>query len=303
MAASKYNADTLLAGIKTRIILPDAYDRTYSDANIYRLADAEVISYIVPKIKKVREKYFVSPTYVPLVSDKQKYRIPYRSIGGAVNEVKLYNSQSKVFFDLPIYSSDEINSKDQSQPLGMVLEGPYLKLTRSPKSNMIESYDQLYIEMFVRPGILVPTNQAARVLSVSGNIVTVTGLPVAFSTAMEFDLIKDGGINDILEFDKAGTVSVNNSQITFPSTVPSELEINDWISLPGETPVANIPVDFYPLLEQRTAVKILEGLGDPNLQIAQQKAVEIEGMVMATIIPRVTEEEPIITQTIFRGWS
>ena len=145
---------------------------------------------------------------------------------------------------------------------------------------------------------------AAQVTGVSGSIVSLNQIPTGYAGTTKVDLIKNGGLNDIVEFDKViQSVDVNNSSITLTTAPDVDIEVGDWVSLAGTSPVANIPEDFYPLLEQRTVCKLLEALGDPKAQYSQQKADELEKYLIATIVPRIEEEEPLIVQHTFDGWS
>ena len=104
----------IINGIKVRMLLP-ASELTFTDAEILDLASAEVVSYIAPKIQQVRQSYFTAKTLVP-IDGKTRFRIPYRSIGGAIKEVKEFRSLDngqEVRRNLPLYGIGEIDGDTQ----------------------------------------------------------------------------------------------------------------------------------------------------------------------------------------------
>ena len=296
---AKRTADTVIAGAKVRTLLPGG-ELTYTNQELLNLATDEILSYIAPKIQQVRQSYFTAVIDVPIVKDVFKYRIPYRSIGGAIKEVKKKNSTTGSRLNLPLYSLGELNGRRENRSEGIAIDGAHLQLVGSQN---LDSYDILEITIYMRPSQLVPVNQAAQVVAINSLTVTVNTLPSSLLAGVKIDFIKSEGLNDIYAFDQPiQNIDAGNLAITFAS-LPDDIEVGDYIALAGETPVPNIPLDFYPLLEQRLAVKILEGLGDTQKsQAAQQKAQELETYLIATIVPRIEEEEPIIVQDIFDGF-
>jgi hypothetical protein len=134
--------------------------------------------------------------------------------------------------------------------------------------------------------------------ALAANQVEVSLIPSDFGTAATFSQTVDLNRNipgfESLKMDIQGDFNINTLIITFPSltTLPDQLSVGDWVCLAGETVNPQLPVELHPILAQRVAVKLLEGMGDSNnLQLAQGKLKEAEAAVLGLISNRV-EGEP-----------
>lgn len=130
---------------------------------------------------------------------------------------------------------------------------------------------------------------------------TLTAFPTHFSTTTVYDFVKGTSPNKIMAFDKtvastdstALTVTFNTSELQVlnpfdaSNTKTLELSVGDYIMKKEEAIVPQIPTELHPILSQRTAVKMLEALGDTEgMRNAQTELERMEYNAMTLIDAR-----------------
>ena len=130
---------------------------------------------------------------------------------------------------------------------------------------------------------------------------TVCPFPVHFSCTCVFDFVQGLSPNKILGFDRCvASLSLTLKTLTFNtsnlktldlfSITPKNLTfaVGDYITKAEETIIPQLPAELRPILAQRTAVKLLEALGDTEgMRNAQQELERMEFNVMSLIDNRV----------------
>jgi hypothetical protein len=135
--------------------------------------------------------------------------------------------------------------------------------------------DTLRMSYFVRPSSLVPTTECARITNISSNTLTLTP-PSGWSTSDTFDLVQ-GTSGFVLKGMDFSASQVNAGDIVLSGTVPTDLEVGDYVCLSGESCFPHIPADAHQLLVQLTVVSCLEAMGDQtNLAVAVQRAQSLK---------------------------
>ena len=138
---------------------------------------------------------------------------------------------------------------------------------------------------------------------------TVTPFPTHFSCALScciniqfcFDFVQGKSPSKIIGFDRAvasvdstaKTLTFNTSELTTVdlfSITPQQLnfEAGDYLMTAEESIVAQLPTELQPILAQRTAIKMLEALGDvEGMKMAQNELERMEYNAMTLIDNRV----------------
>ena len=130
---------------------------------------------------------------------------------------------------------------------------------------------------------------------------TLATFPTHFSTTCVFDFVQGLSPNKIIGFDRCvASVSSTNKTITFVlnqlttldlfSITPQQLtfDVGDYIMKAEETIVPQLPTELHPIIAQRTAVKMLEALGDvEGMKMAQNELERMEYNAMTLIDNRV----------------
>lgn len=281
-----YTTTALLNSIKTRAMVPTS-QQTFGDPDILALATEELKLGVVPFMMKNRSEYFVTYSDTPIVSGTSTYSIPTRAIGGKIKGASLVDSAGNILpfplidkADLPFF-----NNSNGGGRFSFYFEGNDVVLVPTPTSTPNLSIRFSY---YSRPGDLVQTTSAAQITSINSgaNQVTVSSLPTSITTSTSVDFIKGRPGFELRGMDR--TISlIASTTLTFSTSLPSSLAVNDWIALSEQSPIPQIPTELHPMLAQRTAIKILESLGDDQgLKLAQGKLQEMEQNALHLISPR-----------------
>lgn len=284
---AQYTTTTLLDDIRTGGMFPAASTALFTDADLLRLADREMQTGIVPLILGVREDYFSTYTDVAITSGAgtQDIRIPYRAIGGKLQNVALMGNGN----DWRYIPRLDVTCLENSNG-GFYVSGNVLTLW-NPIGNWNASSARL--SYFLRPNKLVLTTAVGVVATVTPatKVVTVTSAPAGWPTASApYDFVRAKPGYESLGIDQYATRS--STTLTFATALPADLAVGDYVCLPEESPVPQIPSEFHPVLAQRVICKALEAINDASgLGPAQAKLIEMQHAAMAMICPRVDGEQ------------
>jgi hypothetical protein len=151
----------------------------------------------------------------------------------------------------------------------------------------------------LRPGKLIQTEDCTTVGSETSGVITAgSTIPSTYTLLKTYDFIKANAGFDALGIGKAIS-AVDSTTMTFASTdVPAGLAAGDYICLADESPVPQIPIEFFPYLSQLTAIQILEGIGDyENASKLESKLPEMKHNALSMIAPRVKNRSKPITSS------
>lgn len=301
-----YTSDALIEDIKRRTFMPIS-QITFTDDDIIDFADEEIQVGIVPLLMSVREDYLVQFKDDPIDADIVSYPMHERAIVQKLKDVTVLdpNSSQQTPFEIsiPRLQSDQARTQQLNNYPGFYIRNNRVVL-QNPGAFSGQTLRQYY---FLRPSKLRSTINSSQITRVgpdtnspilAANQVEVSLIPTEYGTASTFnqtvDLVRGVPGFEILEMDAVGSFNINTLIVTFNNLteLPEQLQAGDWVSLAGESPVPQIPVELHPVLAQRAAIKVLEGMGDTNnLQLAQGKLKEMEKALLGLLSNRV-EGEP-----------
>jgi hypothetical protein len=153
------------------------------------------------------------------------------------------------------------------------------------------------------PARLCVTTDAAQIIAIIGNNVTLGGTTAVWTTNTYLDAIKNDVPHNYVT-DLSATQSLYSSPVplsaikptavagsvlTFDPAVIASLSVGDWLAPYAFSPfVQFIPYEFVPVLVQLTAMRCLEAAGDRAGQAAAtDKYKQIEADAINMISPRV----------------
>jgi hypothetical protein len=296
-------ADRLVSGVKKRIVMPSS-QALYDNDDILQFADDVIGSRMIPIMESVQQNYFVYVEEEELVGGTSVYSVPYRAIGRALRELKIKDANNNIRNLAQIALEDSQVYNMETLQVGFYFIGDKFRLVPDVPSN-IEPELTLMKWYRLPPNQLVQSSDAALVVSISGDNVTVADVPTNLEAGVEIDFIQGRSGNTIYEMDVA-IASVNGNIISFAAdAVPDDLRAGDYISLAQTSPVVNfIPNEAYSLLEGLTARRILQAIGDFDNadRIDQDNATEEKNLKMI-LEPRIDGEPTIIInrQGLVRG--
>lgn len=281
--------DAFLDRVKRRVTVP-SNQVLLQNTDILQMADSVLREQVVPLILSVNQNYFVYHTEVPVVDGQDVYPIPDRAIGRGLRNIKLQNGSDTSILDMSLIALEDAHLFNYSgYPISFYFRGDKLILVPVP----IGSAFTLLLDYDLQHSSLVTSSEAAKVVSVASNVVTVESVPSGIVTGTQIDFIQGKSGNTILGMDVANT-DVTGTQITFAldTDIPSDLVPGDYIAVAKETPVLMIPDDVEPLLQIWTCEQILYAIGDfDGAQLLASRAAKVEMNILKILAPRI-EGEP-----------
>jgi hypothetical protein len=274
----------LLASVRRRAGIPAAA-ATYTAAELLAIADEEIRSYLVPLLLKVREDYWLANQDIPLTSDALTYRIPYRAIGGKLSEVYVVDDRGHPT-NLPRIRYSDLVDTD----FGFYLDAGSVTLVTSD-GDPTRLGTSLRLSFYARPNALVETSAAGVVstFNPTARTITLTSAPASFTGRTIFDVVRSKPGFDFLAIDATGTLA--SDTITFSSALPHDLEVGDYVCLPEQSPVPQLPPEMHALLAQKVAVKVAESRQmTERLKSLREELVRMEADSSTLITPRVDGE-------------
>lgn len=303
-----YTATYLLADIKRRGQIPETSDGSYGIDDLLAMVSDEVQGYMTNLLMGVREEWFVRAYDQQLVGNQTVYAIPQRSIGSKLRQVligqdpnwlvvqRVEPKQSYGYY----YGFTPASFPNSGFGAGYIFQNTSISL-------LSVSYGGPTLRMlyFLRPNRVVAETACGLITNVNTatNQVTISAVPDngTFTSGTSFDFIRSYPGFDTLSFDQTGTIS--GSVLTFSGGLPTGLAVNDYVCLAGESPIPQLPVELHQLLAQRVVVKVLEGMGDPKVQFAQQMCEEQRKSALVLLTPRAEGDSRYCTNFHGPGWN
>jgi hypothetical protein len=249
--------DSFLEEVKRLITVP-ANQALMNDSQLLLMGDEASQSYVVPLLMSLRQEYFVTSYTQAVTSGVSTYPIPSRSVARTLRELKYVLTGARKQNLAQIALEDTQLWPNDGTVSGYHFKGDKIVLVGVPNV----STSSLEIWYYLQPSKLVKLSEAAKVVSVAADVVTVESVPSTFAAGVIVDFVQGISGNSNLGMDLAIT-SVAGTQVTFGAgVVPTDLVAGDYIALAGQTPVVQIPTEGVPYLTTKTCVRILNAIGD-----------------------------------------
>lgn len=282
---SLWDTSALIAKVRRVTFAPNSTTTGTADSDLLLYLTDELHSAIVPRLRKAAEEYFVTYMDTAITAGQATYPLPSRAVGSALRDLWLVDSQGQPKAG-PLGRSDigdvpRWGYIGTGSPQRFYLKGADAVLLPTPGA--AGDYLRMYFEIL--PGALCATSAAGVVTGFTATTVTISG--VTFSAATVVDFVKATPPFQTLGYD--ATVVSGTSTLTFAAgVIPATLAVGDYVCPRWKAPVAQIPVEFHPLLAQRTAVTVLKALGDTE-KLAAETAIlkEMQADAAGLITPRV----------------
>jgi hypothetical protein len=236
-----------------------------TDARILQIANNLIIEAVTSEVVTLRQEYFLTSTDMATVADQREYKIPKRSVGRTLRDLKMKSTSGlepgQVIRDMALISIEDSHLYGAaSNPHSFFFKGDKLVLVGDPSGN---EYLNIWYE--IKPNKLVSTSRMSTVVSIAGTTVTVDGVPSNITASSKVDFI-DGEeghwfVNDGTDIT---TLSITSTTIQFSDVddIPTDLKAGDYICTAQESGVFQFPDVVYPYLEALMADRILFSVGD-----------------------------------------
>lgn len=273
MAISQFKATTadLITSITSRGLVP-TNQNTYTTAQMLQIADEELQTGLLPLVLSTQEEYY--STYIDYVSPTLVLTLPERAIGGKLRAVNFL--RDTIQWPAPRIELEDVNSTFLPS---YYFRGNEIVFTQQPLYTVRMYYH-------IRPSHLIQTSECGRIASIdtATNSLTLSSVPSTYTTSQTFDVVSSTATAKVKALDQS-VVSIVGTVVTF--TALPTAAVGDYLCLSGQSPVIQLPYELIPVLAQRVAVKVLEGIGDMDgSKRAQEKLNEMEPRAFRLLEPR-----------------
>lgn len=231
------------------------------DTDILDIIDDVIMNKIVPEMVSLRQNYFITTSVQSLTEGVDTYPIPYRALGRTLMDLKLQDSSGEVRRDLSQINLEEIQQFTgiSDAPSGFYFLGDKLKVLPKPAN----TGDSLLMYWELPPAKGVTVGQAAKIISHTGDDITVESVPDDITVTTDVDLIegKQGYSTYAMDLD---ITAINGNTITFATGSLDDYTIvaGDYISVIETSPVVQLPRLVIPFVETLAGKRILQSIGD-----------------------------------------
>lgn len=269
-----YTNTTLLDQIKQRAAIPISQN-TFENQDILDLASEIIETELLPKILQAKQEFYV--TYDDIATTKESsdnyawIRIPSRAVGQSI---------------ISVCDPDDDTEIDRTD---YWVEGSKIYFNEGVSSETFR------IRYYLKPSKLVTLTSVATISAINSGTISVSAIPSDYTTADKYDFVRASPGYDSLAISKTCS-SISSPDMSFTaSDVPSELAVGDYVCMADESPVPQIPVEWFSYLAQLTAVQILESIGDNEAAtVAVKRLARMEKNVLSLISPRVEKKSKAI---------
>jgi hypothetical protein len=248
-------ADNLLTQIKLSGTVPENQE-LMTAPKILALADEEIAGVIVPLLDSTNQEFFVTQENETVSAGKSLYKIPYRAIGRKLRDLKIDDGSGNVRSVTLVTLEESQIYKQSGSVAGFYFMADKIAVVPTP----IASTEILQKFYNFRPSKLITTTNAGVVTGISGLTLTLSVVPMGFTPGYLVDLVGAKSGYQTLGYDIAVT-GVAGNQVTLAS-VPTDLEVGDYICQAEKSPVIQLPDDCFTFLVKLTTKRVLESVGD-----------------------------------------
>ncbi len=264
-----------------------------SDAEILELVDDEITSTLWPQLHAAQGDWHLARRDYTLVNGQALYRLPSR-VWGPIKEL-LYVDSAGVARDLSKINIAEIGRLSKNQrpmdgsPYYAYADGDSLGLFPVPQSTDFS----LRVIYYREPNAMCLAT-LARQITVVVDKQNFTLSSTIGSLGASVDFIGNGNAHQVIS-EEQPYAAVVGTNLGMQGEVPEDVQVGDWATPTGFTPVAPIPNHMIPQLCDRVAMAAMNSNGDQagfNRNLATAK--EREGRGLPTLEPRIEAEPDVI---------
>jgi hypothetical protein len=291
-------------------------DARFTDAKLLKLLTDELQGNIAPLVHNAKSDHGVVQHTVAATVGTAEYALPSGAFAGTLRDVYWIDASSNITPLAPRSAADPLMyalGRNNGTPRYYYLRGSKVVVVPPPSAA-----GTIAMPHYARPGTLVLVGLAAvsnaravacttssynsvtgtLTLTVSGDPPTVLRGGVAGSMALDVVRASPG-------FERLFTTTQATTTIAEPSpdlwtytitgfTSNPGVAAEDYICVPGESPVPQCPVELFPLLHARVALVAVPSTGDMSQAAAALAAqvADLEAKAVSFLRPRVESAQP-----------
>lgn len=264
----RLTGDELISTVRRRAGAHNTGTQGSTDADILDILNEEMMTTMVPYVRRVREEYFVISRKIPLEPSRLRYRIPARAVGQQIRSIFTSdgpNNRERMERISP-EQLDELSFGDGTGSVWFYLESNHIVLA----GNQAPSGD-LEVAFLARPGQLVLESATRKVVSVDGRTITLDQeIPASWESAASFDIHSPLSGAELKQL-SLSRVSASGTLLEVVEEIDGSVHgtyapvPGDYVCLEGEAALPALPIELHIPLAQAAVCRVVEALGDIEL--------------------------------------
>lgn len=298
--AQTWTTTELLEAIREDGRIPDDTPDATS-AKLLRVANRVLAERFVPLIRRVRAEYYIHTRELALVADKAAYDLPAHAATNSVRLVFLQDSSGNRIELTPLTLSDRLGYTHSGTPSKYTIEDDQIVLLPPPNAGAVGRYTNVFVKYEVRPNTLVEASTCGLVSVKTRTDASTVGFTVdnvsggTFRTAIassdEVDWVKGTPpFSPIFISRVIGLYSsVTGAGILTTNSIAEDTyrgSVGDYMALPGETPIPQIPAELHPALAYAVIANWYEVIDPATTARFETKASSVSAQVEKALAPR-----------------
>ena len=315
----------LVSSVYRGILAPNAQNAQIP-TDVIAFLDQEMRTTIVPLVLAAQEEFWVKNYDQPVLNGVFNYTIPKRAAFATWRDVVFVdpnNNEVNMSMLSPEYLklTYPAGGNPPLYTFGFILQNDQIILY--PNTLPAPTQYRLRMKIKRRPNNLTETVNCAQVTAINTgtSVVTVNAVPTGWAASDTFDIIPNSPQFTSLRDDQ--TISlINSNNLTFsspgtdpftgqplpplptnPQTGAFTMSVGDWVCPAQMSCIPQVPYDMFPLLVQRSIIRVLESLGDTqNLTVAERRYQDMAVDFARTVSPRIDGTPKKIVNRNTPGW-
>lgn len=269
--AVDYTTKTLITKIRAIGAVPQN-SSNFTDSMLTVLLNEELHATIIPLMMKYRQEFFVTSFDTTITEDVTTVDIPADAIFSKIRDVTVLDADNNEL-SVPLLRQEAFTAA------GFNYKDSFGYLVRD---NSIEAHcpnrtdSTLRVYYYQRPLQMQTNSLCGQITNISSNTLTLSTIPAQWQVGTQLSFTAS-----TQPFKTRGTytiTAISNPQITVSDS--AGLAINDYGSVEGYCPFAQIPVEVQALLVSCVVLRVHEAQGnDKALKIALVKKQELMQML------------------------
>lgn len=289
--------EDLQASAKVRTLAPVS-QFTFTADVLTTMANEEMHLKLVKDVMSVREDFFLTSKDVTLSVGLDRYAIPKRAIANSFKSL-WYVEGGILQYQIHRAQDDELAGfvGSTGKPVKFHIEGDEVVLLPTPSADA----STIRFRYHAKPNLLTATSDCAKITAISSAAGTTTldvdtDLTASLSVGSQIDFVSTNSPY-LLWAESVAITAISSTQIQVATSDISnaagvvEPVVGDYLSPTGYANIPMLPYEFFSVLAQMVAVRILASLGHTDKwNAAKIELKELRSEAMDLIRNRVIDE-------------